>query len=83
MPKSHTTIDHKKIQRWAEERGGKPATVKRTKTGDEPGILRLDFEPRDENLEPIDWGDFFEKFEGGSCIPLSRPDRGGRTEPVS
>jgi hypothetical protein len=63
MSKSHTTTDHKKIQRWAEERGGKPATVKRTKTGDEPGILRLDFEPRDENLEPIDWEEFFEKFD--------------------
>jgi hypothetical protein len=63
MAQGNVTTDHDKIRRWAEERGGKPATVKATQAHGEPGVLRLDFEPRDEALEPIDWDDFFEKFD--------------------
>lgn len=63
MSNGNTTTDHESIRRWAEERGGTPATVKRTKEGGEPGVLRLDFEPRDESLEPIGWDEFFEKFD--------------------
>lgn len=44
-------------------RGGHPATVKGTAANDEVGILRLDFEPKDEKLEEISWDDFFEKFD--------------------
>jgi hypothetical protein len=29
----------------------------------EPGIVRFDFEPKDEDLSKISWDDFFEKFE--------------------
>lgn len=62
---SQRTTDHEKIRRWAEERGGKPATVKRTKDGDEPGVLRIDFEgySGEESLEEISWDEFFEKFD--------------------
>jgi hypothetical protein len=62
MAKSNVTTDHETIRHWAEERGGAPATVKKTEGDGEPGILRLDFEPRDEGLEPIGWH-AFEKFE--------------------
>lgn len=63
---SQTTTDHDEIRRWAEERGGRPATVKGTERGgDEAGILRIDFpgSPADESLEDIDWDTFFSKFE--------------------
>ena len=64
MSESQVTTDHQKIRQWAEERGGVPSTVKATESkGGEPGILRLDFEPRDKSLEPVDWDDFFDKFE--------------------
>jgi hypothetical protein len=68
MSEGKTTTDHDEIRSWAEERGGVPASVKGTgKTskskGDEAGILRLDFEPRDEELEEISWEEFFEKFD--------------------
>ncbi len=63
MSKGNVTTNHGSIRRWAEERGGTPATVKRTAGDHEPGILRLDFEPRDESLEPIEWDEFFEKFD--------------------
>ncbi len=59
------TQDHEIIRRWAESRGGKPATVKRTKAEGEPGVLRIDFEgySGEESLEEISWDEFFEKFD--------------------
>ena len=85
---SHTTTDHDEIRSWVEERGGFPATVKRTVgKGHEPGILRIDFPDYSgaESLERIDWDDFFEKFEkeklaflyqdetaGGDCSRFSK-----------
>jgi hypothetical protein len=62
---SRITTDHDEIRRWAESRGGKPATVKRTEKGGEPGILRIDFPgySGEGSLEEISWDDFFEKFE--------------------
>lgn len=59
------TTDHEAIRRWAEERGGAPASVEATQAAEDPGILRIDFddgEP-DEGLERIGWDDFFRKFE--------------------
>jgi hypothetical protein len=62
---SKTTTDHDEIRRWVEERGGRPAAVKDTGNGDDPGILRIDYPGRgdDESLEPISWDTFFEHFE--------------------
>jgi hypothetical protein len=58
------TTDHQSIRRWAEERGGRPAAVRGTGGGDDPGILRIDFEGTEpEGLERIDWHEFFDKFE--------------------
>jgi hypothetical protein len=59
------TTDHDAIRRWAEERGGAPAAVAATHGGGDAGILRIDFddgEP-DEGLEPIEWDEFFRKFD--------------------
>ncbi|MCF2447412.1 hypothetical protein L0657_25890 [Dyadobacter sp. CY345] len=63
--KSLTTRDHKKIQKWVEKRGGKPATVKGTEEKDETGILRIDFPGYSgkDSLEEINWEDFFAKFD--------------------
>jgi hypothetical protein len=63
MAKSKVTTDHNHIKRWVEERGAVPATVKATKSKGDPGVLRLDFPPRDESLEPVEWDDFFKKFD--------------------
>jgi hypothetical protein len=66
MASAKATIDHEVIRKWAEERGGKPATVIRTESSKgEPGILRIDFPgySGEGTLEEISWGDFFEKFE--------------------
>lgn len=62
---SKTTRDHEVIRRWAEERGGKPAHVKRTGSKDDIGVLRIDFPgySGEGTLEPISWEQFFEKFD--------------------
>lgn len=58
-----TTTDYGEIRRWVEERGGRPATVRGTESGDEEaGVLRIAFTDN-EDLEPIDWDEFFDKFE--------------------
>jgi hypothetical protein len=62
MSDAKTTQDHDTIRAWAQARGGKPATVSGTGDG-EAGILRLDFDPKDEKLDTITWGEFFEKFD--------------------
>jgi hypothetical protein len=60
---SRTTTDHEEIRRWAEERGGRPATVKSTESGGKPGVLRFDFNEPEDSLEEISWDDFFAKFD--------------------
>jgi hypothetical protein len=63
MAQAKTTTDHNKIRKWAEQRGGVPSSVTETGNDGDPGILRLDFKPKDEELGKIRWEDFFEKFE--------------------
>ena len=62
---STTTTDHDEIRRWAEERDGRPASVKGTGGGADPGILRIDLPggAGEESLEHISWDEWFEKFE--------------------
>ena len=62
---SKQTTDHKEIQRWAEERGGKPAVVRSTHEEAEGGVLRIDFPGYSgkDSLEEISWDEFFETFD--------------------
>ncbi|MHB8598123.1 MAG: hypothetical protein ACYDER_15070 [Ktedonobacteraceae bacterium] len=62
---SNTTTDHDEIRKWVEARQGKPATVQRTESGDEPGVLRIDFPGYSGagSLVEISWEDFFQKFD--------------------
>lgn len=64
MSQGKMTTDHNTIRKWAKERGAHPATVKGTEEGGEhAGILRLDFDPKEEKLAPISWDEFFSKFD--------------------
>ncbi len=60
------TTDHEQIRRWVEERGGLPATVKRTiRDRQQAGILRIDFPGFSgaQTLVPISWDEWFDMFE--------------------
>jgi hypothetical protein len=67
MSEAITTTDHEIIRKWAEERGGRPAVVRTSGKG---GILRIDFGDKDENLEPIEWEEFFKIFDGNKLAFL-------------
>lgn len=79
---SKTTTDHKVIRQWVEERGGRPATVKRTGDADKPGVLRIDFPgySGEESLEEIPWNTFFEKFEENQLAFLYQDKTAGGEE---
>jgi len=76
---SKTTRDREEIRRWAEERGGKPAHVKTTGSQEDIGILRIEFPGfgRDENLEPISWEDFFDKFNERDLVLVYQEETAG------
>ncbi|MFC8192602.1 hypothetical protein ACFUMH_13180 [Cellulomonas sp. NPDC057328] len=62
---STTTTDHDEIRSWVEEHDGKPASVRDTAGGDDPGVLRIDFPggAGTDELEHIGWDAWFEKFD--------------------
>lgn len=52
------------IEAWAEERGGRPATVEGTERDGRPGVLRITFADEGRGrLQAIDWDDWFRTFE--------------------
>lgn len=61
---SKTTTNHEEIQKWVEERGGRPAIVKRTEKGGS-ALLRIDYPgySGEDTLEEIEWDEFFEIFD--------------------
>ena len=63
MSDGETTTDHKLIKQWVEQRDGRPATVRATEEDGHAGILRIDFGAEEDNLEEIEWEEFFRKFD--------------------
>jgi hypothetical protein len=76
---TRTTQEHEEIRRWAEERGGKPSHVKRTGSGDDLGILRIDFPGYSgaDTLEEISWDQWFEKFDERNLALLFQEETAG------
>ncbi len=75
---ARATIDHDEIRRWVEERGGKPAIVKRTANGRQPGILRIDFPgfSGEQSLEELGWDEWFERFDSANLAFLHQDETG-------
>jgi hypothetical protein len=63
MTQAEITTEQKSIQRWIEQRRGRPTMVKGTEGDDGEGNLRVDFAEPDDKLEPIAWKEFFKTFE--------------------
>lgn len=77
MVQTHTsniTTDHGVIQRWIEERGGRPAVVGATYQQNGGGVLRVDFGDPEENLEEISWQEFFDIFDENDLQFLYQDD---------
>lgn len=60
MASATAIVDHDQIRQWAEKHGGRPSKVE---AGGEGGILRLDFQEKDEDLTEISWDEFFKIFD--------------------
>lgn len=76
---SNFMTDHDEIRQWAEERGGRPATIAGTgKKNEEAGLLRIDFPGGAGNppLEEISWEVFFEKFDEANLALIYQDDEG-------
>lgn len=71
MSNSSSKTNHDKIRKWAEARNGKPSVVRTQGKG---GILRIDFGEPEENLERIDWVEFFEIFDNSKLAFLHQEE---------
>jgi hypothetical protein len=63
---SQTTTDLNKIQKWAEERDGKPVIVKGTEgPKNEGGVLRIDFPGYrgEDTLQEVSWDEWYKVFK--------------------
>jgi hypothetical protein len=65
MTAAKTTTNHEVIRRWVEKHGGRPATVKRARSRDDAGVIRIDFPgfSGEESLRRVTWEEWFEKFD--------------------
>jgi hypothetical protein len=75
---AETTTSHEQIRRWAEERGGRPVRVEGTGGDGDGGLLRIDFGEPEENLEPIDWDEWFATFDEDRLAFLYEDERDSR-----
>lgn len=70
MAEAEKTTDHDTIRQWAEARGGEPAAVADTLSDDKKGaLLRFRFQDEDD-LEVIEWDEFFSIFEDNGLAVL-------------
>ena len=73
--RSLATTSHEVIRRWAEERGGVPATVEGTEHGDHLGVLRFDFGGDSKNLRHVSWEEWFATFDARKLNFLYQEER--------
>jgi Rho termination factor, N-terminal domain len=73
--RSLATTSHEVIRRWAEDRGGVPATVDGTEHGDHLGVLRFDFGGENENLRQVSWDEWFDTFDARKLNFLYQEER--------
>ncbi len=67
MATAQRTTDHEEIRRWVEQNDGRPAVVEGT------GVLRIDFGQPEQNLNALDWEQFFEIFDRSNLAFLYDP----------
>ncbi|MGY1717674.1 Rho termination factor N-terminal domain-containing protein [Blastococcus sp. SYSU DS0552] len=73
--RSLATTSHEVIRKWAESRGGVPATVEGTEHGDHLGVLRFDFGGDSDNLRHVSWDEWFDTFDARKLNFLYQEER--------
>ena len=73
--RSLATTSHEVIRKWAEDRGGVPATVDGTEHGDHLGVLRFDFGGDSDNLRHVSWDEWFDTFDARKLNFLYQEER--------
>lgn len=65
MPRAIATTDHRTIRQWIEARNGHPSVVRSTESDERgrAGLLRVDFNKPEEELDEVSWDQFFETFD--------------------
>lgn len=76
MTNSKTTTNHQTIREWAEERDGTPSMVKDTRNNGS-GVLRIDFDGKEDSLEEISWDQFFDVFDENNLAFLYQEETNG------
>jgi hypothetical protein len=75
---AYPLFDREDIRRWAEERGAVPTCVRGTGRRNDMGMIRLEF-PRfgeEPKLQPINWDQWFEKFDQNGLALLVQDETG-------
>ena len=75
MSSANKTTDHDKIRKWIEDRDGRPSIAGSTAENDRTGgLLRVDFGDQDDELEEIEWEEFFEIFDENDLVFLHQDE---------
>ena len=74
MSSATPVTDHDEIRRWVEQNNGRPACVEGTGKGDDPGMLRIDFDEQDQGLKEIPWETWFKWFDRNELALLRSED---------
>jgi hypothetical protein len=74
MSSAQPVTDHAKIKKWVEKHNGRPAAVKGTGKGSDPGVLRIDFDKPEDGLEEIEWDTWFKWFDKNNLALLMGDD---------
>jgi hypothetical protein len=75
------TTDHEEIRHWAQERNGRPVSVKRDPLNPNGSIIQIDFlyDKYDDNIHEISWNEFFDAFENDALALVYQTEtEGGR-----
>ena len=67
MSEALKTTNHEVIRAWIEAREGRPAVVRDSGKG---ATLRVDFGEDGEQLQPVEWDEFFRILDGNNLAFL-------------
>lgn len=80
MASAKKTQDHDTIKQWIQKHQGRPAVVSATHNTDEgDGILRVKFNDNEENLEEVEWEEFFDIFDENALTFLYQDEEKGES----